>query len=181
MADSPSLFRLAADSIAQSSSGAKQREEKMGNGGTGNTGRGGERHPAFPRIASGGPISFCPTKRNRRKKNRPGNLPKGSPGPLLPAKGGRLPPIGSPRICHLVPLFRAELPSFVSRPYSWRSVRFSRKRRSNRELASFPVSFANRENDACEICDDDCRAAKRSGGRHDAVPRTRALFYSPKN
>ena len=83
--------------------------------------------------------------------------------PLLPAKGGRLPPIGSPRICHLVPLFRAELPSHVSRPCSWRSVRFSRKRRSNRALASFPGSFANRENEACEICDDEAEPHSPSG------------------
>ncbi len=46
----------------------------------------------------GGRISFCTPKRNPEKKKRPGHLPKGSPGPLLPAKGGTaaaVPPIGS--------------------------------------------------------------------------------------
>ena len=53
--------------------------------------------------------------------------------------------------------------SLVSRPCSWRSVRFSRKRRSNRALASFPGSFANRENEACEICDDEAEPLSSSG------------------
>ena len=47
---------------------------------------------------SGGRVSFCTPKRNPGKKKRPGHLPKGSPGPLLPAKGGTaaaVPPIGS--------------------------------------------------------------------------------------
>ena len=67
--------------------------------------------------------SFRPPRRRgvpfppmgKEPKDRPGNLPNGSPGPLLPAKGGRMPPIGSPRICYLIPLFRAELPSPVLR------------------------------------------------------------------
>ena len=77
--------------------------------------------------------------------------------PLLPAKGGRLPPIGSPRICHLVPLFRAELPSLVSRPNSRRSVCFVGKRRNDRTLARDHGSFGNRDHDAREVHSDDGR------------------------
>ena len=85
--------------------------------------------------------------------------PPGQGGPIAP------PPTGFPRVYQLVPLFRAELPPPVLRlpSSSWRSIRFSRKRRSNRALASFPGSIANRENEACEICDDEAEPLSSSG------------------
>ena len=79
------------------------------------------------------------------------------------------PPIGSPRICHLVPLFRAELPSFVSRPSSRRNVCFVGKRRNDRTLARDHGSFRNRDHDARKVHSDDGRRRHPPCGRQGRV------------
>ena len=101
------------------------------------------------------PYFFLCDKKKYGKEKAPGEPSEWFPGALPPGQGGPNAPLGSPRICYLVPLFLSELPSFLPRPSSWRSVRFSRKRRSDRMLARDCGVYANRNPAAHEVRDDE--------------------------
>ena len=83
----------------------------------------------------------------KEPKDRPGHLPKGSPGPLLPAKGETTrwfppldPPSGDGR----------------RRPRSSRqSGGFDGKRKSNQTHASIRGPYGNRDHEACEVHTDE--------------------------
>ena len=87
------------------------------------------------------------------KKKRPGNLPNGSPGPLLPAARflfARQKEIGKRKTA------RGNLPSN-------RSSRFDWKRRSDRTPASMRGSFVNRGCETREVSDDEAPSSRPRG------------------